>query len=110
RQPGRRRRPTSRSRLRASAGSAVWKTTGSRCRPRQRGVTLVELMVAMLLGLILTGGAIQVFIGNRAAYDFNEGLARLQENGRFAIDSLSFRTRMAGYFGCLPDIPIHNNL
>lgn len=77
---------------------------------RQRGVTLVELMVAMLLGLVLTGGAIQVFVSNRTTYAFNEGLSRLQENGRFALDTLNFRVRMAGYFGCLPDITIHNNL
>ena len=76
----------------------------------QRGVTLVELMVAMLLGLVLTGGAIQVFVSNRTTYAFNEGLSRLQENGRFAVDTLNFRIRMAGYFGCLPDITIYNNL
>lgn len=78
--------------------------------PAQRGVTLIELMVAMLLGLILTAGAIQVFISNRTTYGFNEGLARLQENGRFAIDMLNYRVRMAGYVGCLPGIRIDNNL
>jgi type IV pilus assembly protein PilW len=77
---------------------------------RERGVTLVELMVAMLLGLLLTAGAIQVFAGNRVAYSFNQGLARLQENGRFAIDTLNFRTRMAGYYGCLSEIAVTNNL
>src|SRR5690606_9575744 len=77
---------------------------------RQRGVTLVELMVAMLLGMLLTAGAIQVFSGNRVAYSFNQGLARLQENGRFAIDTLNFRTRMAGYYGCLSEIAVTNNL
>lgn len=77
---------------------------------QQRGVTLVELMVAMLLGLLLTAGAIQVFAGNRVAYSFNQGLARLQENGRFAIDTLNFRTRMGGYYGCLSEIAVTNNL
>lgn len=77
---------------------------------RQTGVTLVELMVAMVLGLLITAGAIQVFIANRTTYAFNEGLARLQENGRFALDTLNYRTRMAGYFGCLPEINVYNNL
>jgi type IV pilus assembly protein PilW len=77
---------------------------------RQRGVTLVELMVALVLGLVLTGGAIQVFIGQRTTYGFNEGLSRLQENGRFALDTLNYRVRMAGYKGCLSDIATHNNL
>ncbi|MBN1238035.1 MAG: PilW family protein [Gammaproteobacteria bacterium] len=77
---------------------------------QQRGVTLVELMVALVLGLVLTGGAIQIFVGNRTTYAFNEGLSRLQENGRFAVDTLNYRVRMAGYFGCLPDITVYNNL
>jgi type IV pilus assembly protein PilW len=76
----------------------------------QRGVTLVELMVALLLGLVITGGVIQVFAANRATYAFTEGLSRLQENGRFALDTLSYRVRHAGYFGCLWGIPVTNNL
>lgn len=86
------------------------RTKNSSVRSRQRGVTLVELMVALLLGLVLTGGFIQVFMSNRVTYQFNEGLSRLQENGRFAIDTLNFRTRMAGYYGCLSEIAIFNNL
>src|SRR5690606_27449626 len=54
--------------------------------------------------------AIQVFSGNRVAYAFNQGLARVQENGRFAIDTLNFRTRMAGYYGCLSEFAVTNNL
>ncbi|HUF71503.1 MAG TPA: PilW family protein [Gammaproteobacteria bacterium] len=77
---------------------------------RQRGVTLVELMVALVLGLLITGGVLQVFAANRASYEFNDGLSRLQENGRFALDTLNFRTRMAGYLGCVSDIPMSNNL
>jgi len=77
---------------------------------RQRGVTLVELMVALVLGLLITGGVLQVFAANRASYEFNDGLSRLQENGRFALDTLNFRTRMAGYFGCVSEIPVINNL
>ncbi len=77
---------------------------------RQRGVTLVELMIAMLLGLVLIAGIIQVFLGNRQTYQFNEDLARIQENARFAIDTLNYRTRMAGYMGCIADIDVFNNL
>jgi type IV pilus assembly protein PilW len=81
-----------------------------RSRKAQLGVTIIELMVALLLGLLLTGGAIQLFVSNRATYGFNEGFARLQENGRFALDTLSYHTRLAGYFGCLPNVQINNNL
>src|SRR5690606_17594279 len=53
---------------------------------------------------------IQIFLSNRAAYAFNEGLSRLQENGRFAMDTLSFHARMAGYLGCLSEVSVSNNL
>jgi type IV pilus assembly protein PilW len=79
-------------------------------RRAQLGVTVIELMVALLLGLLLTGGAIQVFVSNRATYGFNEGFARVQENGRFALDTLSYHARLAGYLGCLSDVPRYNNL
>ncbi len=76
----------------------------------QRGMTLIELMIALVLGLILIAGVIQIFIANRATYAFNEGLARIQEHGRFALDHIAHTTRMGGYVGCLRDITIHNNL
>jgi len=76
----------------------------------QRGVTLVELMVALALALVLTAGFIQVFLANRISYAFNEGMSRIQENGRFALDTLNFRIRMAGHVGCLSEIPLYNNL
>ena len=81
-----------------------------RSRNPQLGVTVIELMVALLLGLLLTGGAIQVFISNRATYGFNEGFARLQENGRFALDTMSYHARLAGYLGCLSNVPRYNNI
>jgi type IV pilus assembly protein PilW len=76
----------------------------------QRGVTLVELMVALVLGLVITGGVLQVFAANRASYEFNDGLSRLQENGRAALETLSHRVRLAGYYGCVWGVPVTNNL
>lgn len=75
-----------------------------------RGMTLVELLVALVLGLLLTAGMIQVFAGNRVTYAFNDSLSRIQENGRFAVDHIAFSTRMAGYSGCLSDVTVYNNL
>ena len=71
--------------------------------PGERGVTLVELMIALLIGTILVLGLIQVFIASRAAYQLSEGVARAQENGRFALDYLQRDLRMAGHFGCVND-------
>ena len=66
---------------------------------RQRGMTLIELMISLLLSLIVVGGVLQIFTGNRETYTFNEGLARIQESGRIAIETLNRRLRMAGYLG-----------
>jgi type IV pilus assembly protein PilW len=79
-------------------------------RDPQRGATLVELMISLLLGLLLTAGIIQVFAGNRVTYAFNEGLSRIQENARFSLDHIAYNARMAGYSGCLSDVAIYNNL
>ena len=67
------------------------------------GVSLIELMIAMVIGLILLLGLIQVFSASRVAYQVSEGLARVQENGRFAMDFLQRDLRMAGHFGCVND-------
>ena len=45
----------------------------------QPGFTLIELMVAMVLGMLLMAVAIQIFVGNRDTYRFNSNLARVQE-------------------------------
>jgi type IV pilus assembly protein PilW len=77
---------------------------------RQSGVTLVELMISLLLGLLLTVAIVQVFVGNRVSYAFNDGLSRIQENARFSLDHIAYLTRMAGYKGCLSDVAIYSNL
>ena len=79
-------------------------------RRNERGVTLVELMISMVLGILLTGAIIQVFIGNRESYAFNDTLSRIQENARFTLDHIAFNTRMSSYTGCLNDVAITNNL
>ena len=79
-------------------------------RRHQRGLTLVELMVAMLLGLVLVAGTIQVFSGNRITYEFTDGLARIQENSRFTLDHIAYNARMSGYRGCLANVAVFNNL
>ena len=67
-------------------------------------------MVAMLLGLVLVAGIIQIFTGNRATYEFTDSLGRIQENARFTLDHIAYDTRMAGFRGCLADVAVFNNL
>lgn len=67
---------------------------------KQHGFTLVELMVAMTLGLFLLGGVITILTASHQTYRVNDALARMQENARYAFQVLSRDIRMAGYFGC----------
>lgn len=68
--------------------------------PRQHGLTLLELLIAMTLSAFILGGVIQTFLGARQSYRVLEGLSRLQENGRYAIEFLDRDIRMAGFRGC----------
>lgn len=68
---------------------------------RQAGLSLVEIMVALVISTFLMGGVISVFIGNKATYRFADASGRIQENGRFAIDILNQDTRLSGFWGCI---------
>ena len=61
----------------------------------QRGVTLVELMIATLLGVLVAAGVVTVFISTSNSNRVQAQLARLQEEGRFAITRLSSDLSMA---------------
>lgn len=69
----------------------------------QQGLTLVEMMVAMTIGLVLLSGVITVLTSSQQTYRVNEAMARLQENARYAFQLLSRDIRMAGYRGCAGD-------
>lgn len=69
----------------------------------QQGVSLIELMVALAIGSLLVLGLVEVFAASRTAYQLSEGLARVQENARFAVDYLQRDIRMAGHMGCVND-------
>ena len=75
----------------------------SRNDHRQKGFSLVELLLALGLGLVVVTGIVQLFIGNSQTSALIGGQARLQENARFAFDFLSRAARHAGYFGCSPE-------
>lgn len=69
----------------------------------QLGINMVEIMIAMLIGVFLVGGLIQMFIGSKKTYSLQEANARLQENGRFAIEFLSQDVHQADFWGCITD-------
>lgn len=75
-----------------------------------RGFSLIELMVALAIGLLLTIGVVQIFSASRSTYQLDEGLARAQENGRFAIEFISREVRHAAHLGCRRNVSVFNNL
>lgn len=85
----------------------------SRKFARQDGVTVIEIMIAVALSLIILAGVMHIFMNNKKTYRVQEAFARLQENGRFAMQFLTEDIRMAGYSGCVgmvPDREIVNNV
>jgi type IV pilus assembly protein PilW len=67
---------------------------------RQRGFSLVELMVAMTLSLLLMAGALSILYSSKTTYNENDRLARLQESGRTVVEMLLRDARPAGFMGC----------
>jgi type IV pilus assembly protein PilW len=73
---------------------------------RDRGFTLIELMVAMTIGLLLTVTIAQIFLGSRRTYSTNDDLSRMQENMRYTHDMLNRVVRMTGYMAYPGSSPI----
>ena len=72
---------------------------GSVRRPQQ-GFSLIELLIAMVLGLTVLIGLASVYLAIKQSFHFQETTGRLQEDGTFALDSMAKDLRMAGYAGC----------
>ena len=66
---------------------------------REFGVSLVELLVAVVIGLLLLLGVIQIYLTSKQSYNAQAELARMQENGRFAMDLITRDLRRAGFWG-----------
>ncbi len=68
--------------------------------PRTSGFSMIELMISVTIGLLLTAAVLQTFVSMKRTYEFNEEFSRIQQNGRFAMNYLTRDVRMAGHFGC----------
>ena len=80
-------------------------------RRTQSGISLVEILIAMVLGLVLVGGILQMFTSSRQTNRVHEATARMQENGRMALEVVARDIRMADFWGCASDITnVVNNL
>ncbi|MEI8362190.1 MAG: PilW family protein [Betaproteobacteria bacterium] len=68
---------------------------------KQFGLSLVELMIAMAIGLVVSGAVMVLFLTNIKTNQTQDNMARLQENARFALIKMQTDIRQAGYRGCL---------
>ncbi len=72
---------------------------------KQRGFSLIELMISLTLGLILSAAVVQVMISNSSTERLNRSIASAQENGRFIIARLRNDLVMTGRYDLLrPDL------
>ncbi|MHB8949297.1 MAG: PilW family protein [Rhodoferax sp.] len=73
---------------------------GARCASPQRGLTLIELMISMVLGLVLIGGVLSIFVSTNQTAKLNDNLMRVQDNARGAFDLMARDIREAGQNPC----------
>ncbi|MCI3943666.1 hypothetical protein K0038_00661 [Pseudomonas syringae] len=70
-------------------------------RNTSKGFGLVEIMVALVIGLVVSLGIVQIFSASRATYQSQNSAARMQEDARFILSKLVQEIRMTGMNGCL---------
>ena len=70
----------------------------------QRGFGLIELLIALALGLIIVLGVVQIFIAAKNTYVSQNSAAAKQEDARFVLSKMIQEIRMVGMFGCLGTI------
>jgi type IV pilus assembly protein PilW len=78
----------------------------------EAGLTLVEMMVAIVISMLLTVAIGGIYLGSKSSFRYQDALSRVQENARFAMERLSRDIRMAGYNGCgnLPNVNVANTV
>lgn len=79
-------------------------------RLSQSGMSLVELMIALLIGLLLSAAIITVYLSNKKTFWDSEAAASLQENSRFAMKLITQDLRLAGYYGGVDHKNITNKI
>jgi type IV pilus assembly protein PilW len=70
-------------------------------RQSQKGLSLIELMIAITLSIFITAAMISLFVNSKQNYRLNENMSRLQENARFAMAFLARDIRMSDYRTCV---------
>jgi len=76
---------------------------------RQRGLSIIELMIALSLGLLVLFAVLQVFTASLQSANLQNEFSRVQENARMSIQMLSRDIRAADYWGCMNDMSSISN-
>ena len=74
----------------------------SRPHTRSRGVTLIELLVALLISVVVLGAVGSVYFNTKRTYNIQDGFARMQEGALFAFQRMTQDLSIAGFAGCNP--------
>ncbi len=65
-----------------------------------RGISLIEMLAAMLISLVLISSLIALFVANKKSYQLSQAMTHLQDSARYVVPLLAQDIRMAGYLGC----------
>ncbi len=76
----------------------------NRTQYRQRGIGLVEIMISLTLGLLVTGAIVQIYVTTKRQNEMQTSLTGRQESSRFAAQVIQTDGQMAGFRGCLRDL------
>ena len=66
---------------------------------QQQGFSLVEMMLAMLIGIIIMGGILSVYTNTRDQQRISEDQVNMVTDARFALETIAYDLRHAGVFG-----------
>lgn len=77
----------------------------------KKGFTLIEIMIALFIGIFLAAGAAKIFLNTNNSNRLQENLSRMQENARFAMHFLREDIQQAGFLGgdCLANAASASN-
>jgi type IV pilus assembly protein PilW len=67
---------------------------------RQRGLTLVETLISVALGLLVLGAVLYAYFGSKGSYRLSKSTSRIQEAGHFGLEAMLRDVRSAGFVGC----------
>lgn len=74
----------------------------------QSGFSLLEVLLTCALGSLILFGLMQLYLSCKFVFNMQEGVAKIQENGRVVVNLLNQRVHIAGYAGCEdPTNPVH---